>query len=214
MKRILVLLWLLMPLFLGAQVITYDTIKVSADDSRNIHRHRINDTKSTSEARQKTIAKTSNAPLSTFDRSKLRIGANLGLSISSNYTNISIGPQLGYQFNQYVMAGAGIKYYYWRSRTPSYEVRNHLLGANAFGYLYPVRFITFFAQPELNYTWSKLSDRTGENTPVKERGLVPSLVIGGGLRFGRSHITLNYDLVQDDNSPHPSGVYLGISAFF
>lgn len=111
------------------------------------------------------------------------------------------------------MAGTGVKYYYTRARTNEYEIRNNLLGANLFGYFYPVNFITLFAQPELNYIWAKFTSRTTKDS-IMDRGLVPSLVVGAGFRLGRSHVTLNYDLVQHTNSPHPEGFYLGVSAFF
>lgn len=183
MKRLFFLFFLFSALSAGAQIITYDTIRVSPDQT------------------------------ATFDKSKLRFGANLGLSISSNYTNLGFGPQIGYQFNDYFMAGTGVKYYYARARTNEYEIRNNLLGANLFGYFYPVNFIALFAQPELNYIWAKFTSRTTKDS-ITDRGLVSSLVVGAGFRLGRSHVTLNYDLVQHTNSPHPEGIYLGVSAFF
>lgn len=212
MKRTYILLLWLFPLFAGAQVITYDTIRVSPDDERNIHRHA---------QPQRIDRKESGAPQSniedggpdTFDRSKIRLGANLGLSLSRNYTRIGFGPQVGYQFNHYFMAGTGIKYYYTKAQTSDYVIKNNLLGANLFGYFYPIRFITVFVQPEINYIWSYLTrESTAETT--SDSGVVPSVITGAGFRIGRSHITLNYDLVQHANSPHPTGFYLGVSAFF
>lgn len=58
MKRLFFLFFLFSALSAGAQIITYDTIRVSPDQT------------------------------ATFDKSKLRFGANLGLSISRNYTNL------------------------------------------------------------------------------------------------------------------------------
>lgn len=46
------------------------------------------------------------------------------------------------------------------------------------------------------------------------RGFAPSFVVGGGLKLGYTHLTINYDLVEHSNSPHPKGFYVGISAFF
>ncbi|SCD19187.1 putative secreted protein [Proteiniphilum saccharofermentans] len=215
MKRLFFLFFLFSALSAGAQIITYDTIRVSSNDERNIHRNNRSNAniKATSEPlRRENVHATRNQP-ATFDKSKLRFGANLGLSISSNYTNLGFGPQIGYQFNDYFMAGTGVKYYYTRARTNEYEIRNNLLGANLFGYFYPVNFITLFAQPELNYIWAKFTSKTTKDS-IMDRGLVPSLVVGAGFRLGRSHVTLNYDLVQHTNSPHPEGIYLGVSAFF
>lgn len=213
MKRLFFLFFLLSTLSAGAQTITYDTIRVSPDDERNIHLNRSKNVEVSSEPLRRENIHTAGRQSATFDKSKLRFGANLGLSISSNYTNLGFGPQIGYQFNDYFMAGTGVKYYYTRARTNEYEIRNNLLGANLFGYFYPVNFITLFAQPELNYIWAKFTSRTTKDS-IMDRGLVPSLVVGAGFRLGRSHVTLNYDLVQHTNSPHPEGIYLGVSAFF
>lgn len=214
MKRLLFLFFLLPPLFAGAQTITYDTIKVSPDDERNIHLNRSGNVRVANEPlRRESVNNNAGRQSTAFDKSKLRFGANLGLSVSRNYTNLGFGPQIGYQFNQYFMAGAGIKYYYTKARTYEYEIRNNLLGANLFGYFYPVSFIAAFVQPEINYIWSTFTSRTTQDS-LTDRGLVPSLVVGAGFRLGRSHITLNYDLLQHANSPHPDGFYLGVSAFF
>src|SRR5690554_740821 len=214
MKKCCFLLLLLFPLITSAQVITYDTIRVPPNDERNIYRHQ-QPQNSLSEREPYTPQGryiTDEKPAS-FDRSKLRFGADLGLSLSRNYTRLGLGPQVGYQFNNYFMAGAGIKYYYTKAVTTTYVIKNNLLGANLFGYLYPTRFITAFVQPELNYIRSVLTVKADDNRELSS-GMVPALVVGAGLRLGRSYITLNYDLVQHVNSPHPNGFYLGISAFF
>ncbi|ULB35596.1 MULTISPECIES: outer membrane beta-barrel protein [Proteiniphilum] len=212
MQKFYLILLLIFPLTAKAQIITYDTIRVSPNDERNIHLY---------QQRKKTDNKTYHSAsrdnkdnhIPAFDKSKLLFGADFGLSISHNFTNIGLGPQLGYQFNNHLMAGAGIKYYYKRSKTYDYEIKNNLLGANVFGYFYPVRFITIFIQPEINYTWSELRPESHEES-ISSRGYAPSLVAGAGFRLESSHVTLNYDLMQHTNSPHPSGLYLGISAFF
>ncbi len=215
MKKCCFLLLWLFPLIVAAQVITYDTIRVSPDDERNIYRHQ-QPRSNTSEQDAYTPLRrdvSDKRPTHTFDKSKLRLGADLGLSLSRNYTRLGLGPQVGYQFNNYFMAGAGIKYYYTKATTTNYVIKNNLLGANLFGYLYPTRFITAFIQPEINYIKSVLTVKTNDNKESSS-GMVPALVVGAGLRLGRSHITLNYDLAQHVNSPHPDGFYLGISAFF
>jgi hypothetical protein len=213
MKKLIFFFFLLSALSVGAQTITYDTIRVSPDDERNIHLNRSRDVRTTNAPLRRRSVYAAGSHSVVFDKSKLRFGANLGLSVSRNYTNLGFGPQIGYQFNEYFMAGAGVKYYYTKARTYDYEINSNLLGANLFGYLYPVKFITLFAQPEINYIWSDLTSRTTYEK-ITDKGFVPSVVVGAGFRLGRSHITLNYDLVQHTNSPHPDGFYLGISAFF
>lgn len=217
---VVLFLLLIAPLAANAQEIRYDTIKVSPADERNIHvvqdqRGISRDHLEKKQSQQEERPGSARASTQLFDRSKLRLGANLGLSASRNYTNLGFGPQVGYQFNNYFMAGAGLKYYYTRARTQDYVVKNNLLGANLFGYLYPVRFIALFVQPEINYTRSTLTYEyeVGEE-PLISKGFVPSVVAGAGLRLGYTHLTINYDLVQHARSPHPTGFYMGISAFF
>lgn len=219
MRKIYFLLLLLFPLMASAQVITYDTIRVSPGDERNIYRTQQPQQQTTQDRRgqQSVLLDRKSTSGFMFDKSKLRYGANIGLAFSRNYSRVYFGPQVGYQFNNYFMAGVGVKYYYNKVRAfqynEAYLYKNNLLGANVFGYFYPVRYLVVFAQPEINHLWSNLkNETTGEVT--KSSGPVPSLLVGGGLRLGRSHITINYDLVQHANSPHPSGWFLGISAFF
>ena len=218
MKKIFLSLLFIIPFLASAQVITYDTLRVSPDDERNIYRtQQQQQTTQTQQPRhlggRPVILDREASSGFVFDKSKLRFGANLGLSLSRNYTVFGLGPQVGYQFSDKFMAGAGVKYYYTKVRTYDYEIKNNMFGGNVFGYFYPVRFLAVFAQPEINYIWSKLENRnTTEIT--KESGFVPSFVVGGGLRLGRSHITLNYDLAKHPRSPYPDGFYLGFSTFF
>lgn len=205
MKRWNLFLIFLLPTLSFAQGFTLDTIRVASGDSRNIHRStRLNQT-------ELSLDK-DNSSHFILDRTKLRLGANIGLSLSKNYTYLGAGPQIGYQLNNYFMTGAGIKYYHLKRNLSNYERKNNLLGFNLFGYIYPVRFITMFVQPELNYIWSNITYNTGEK--VTNNGFAPSLILGAGLKLGPTHVTLNYDLVQHNNSPHPQGFYLGLSAFF
>ncbi len=219
MKKLFLLAAFIFPMLVSAQVITYDTIRVSPDDARNINRVQRERTYSqpAPQQQQQQPVRLQEKPVMGFDRSKLRFGANIGLSFSRNYTVFTLGPQVGYQFNKYFMGGAGIKYYYNKVRAYGYNeeylYKNHLLGPNVFGYFYPVNFLVVFAQPELNYLWSNVTNVTA-GTTSKDSGFVPSLLVGAGLRLGRSHITLNYDLVNHTNSPYPDRVFLGVSAFF
>lgn len=201
-----------------SQTITYDTIRVPYDDSRNINRTSQRNTTPPhpTKVKQNTTTYTNTNALG-LDRSKMRYGANLGLSFSRNYSSINIGPQVGYQPSQYFMFGLGVQYNYNKVRSYGYDsstlYKNNLIGANVFGYLYPVRFITIYAQPEISYYWANFEN---ENTGkiARSSGAVPSVLVGAGLRLGPSHITLNYDLVQHRNSPYSDTVFLGISVFF
>lgn len=207
---------LIVTLSLSAQEYSYrlDTIKVDKNDSRNIHRYQ--NSGYSLQKRDATEKPIEENP-AFFDIRKMRLGANLGLSLSKNYTYLNVGPQVGYEFSKYFMAGVGVRYYYTKTRAYTYQneylFRNNLLGANVFGYCYPVSFIVLFAQPEINYLWASEQDvSTGKKE--YDQGWVPSLIVGGGLRLGSVHITLNYDLANHPRSPYPKDVFLGLSAFF
>ena len=203
---------------LSQEPFSYDTIRVSKDDARNIHqlrnRERIAAQRQTHHARRQSQQP---GVASGFDARKMRYGINFGLNFSNNYSLFRLAPQVGYQFNRYVMAGVGVSYYYSKNRIYQLDERmsyiSNSLGANAFAYLYPASVLVLSAQPEANYIWSHYKgDRSGklDNNEV----LVPSFVVGAGLKLGPAHAMLYYDLVQDINSPYPSGIYYGVSVYF
>ena len=219
MKKILFCLLLLIPILaISQEPFSYDTIRVSKDDARNIHQLR-NRERITTQSQAQQARRQSRQPTITtgFDARKMRYGINFGLNFSNNYSLFRLAPQVGYQFNKYVMAGVGVSYYYSKNRIYRTDERmsyiSNSLGANAFAYLYPASVLVLSAQPEANYIWSHYKgDRSGklDNNEV----LVPSFVVGAGLKLGPAHAMLYYDLVQDVNSPYPSGIYYGVSVYF
>ena len=232
MKKLFFTSLLLLPLLLQAQGFRLDTIPVAPDDPRNINRRQVE----TVEQRQNAPAanlqpqqrtqpaanqsttedwRSELTPLPfNFNPQNLRFGANIGLSRSRSFTTLALGPQVGYQINDHFLFGTGIKYHHIRARTTNYTVRSNLFGINLFCFYYPIPFIALFAQPELNRIWrSETNNSTNQRVSVS--GVVPVLLVGAGVRVGRSsHITLNYDLVRHIHSPYPDTIFLGISAFF
>lgn len=218
MKQTLLGIFLSISLFTFSQEpFRYDTIFVAPGDARNIHRYQSTETMPVQT--QQDIQKPHPKPLSTtsFDAKNLRYGLNLGMHFSNNYSLFRLAPQVGYQFNRYLMAGAGVSYYHSKNRIYHQQDRvnlyNNSIGANLFGYFYPARMLVVSAQPEANYIWSSYKgDQSGEYSSGKN--LVPSFVVGAGLRLGQAHAMLYYDLVQDVNSPYSSGVFYGVSVYF
>lgn len=221
MRKIISILFFLTAIIsYSQQPFSYDTISVSKEDARNIHSLRQRQESVTSMNQQRRRERISKASRSSgrsgFDARKLRYGINLGLNFSNNYSLIRFAPQLGYQFNKYAMAGVGVsyyhskrKYYYGRDQVTHYD---NSLGANVFGYLYPLDFLAISVQPEMNYIWS--SSKDVEGTYNKRNVMVPLVVVGAGLRMGPAHAMVYYDLVQDTNSPYTSGVFYGVSVYF
>lgn len=220
MKKILLSVFLLISvLAISQQPFSYDTIRVSKNDARNIHQYQ--NRQRVASQNQARARRQSNQPAlgSSFDASKLRYGINFGLNFSNNYSLFRLAPQVGYQFNKYVMAGVGVSYYYSKNRIYNYNFDervsyiNNSLGANAFAYLYPASILVLSIQPEANYIWSRYK---GGNSGDFDKSdvLVPSVVVGAGLKLGQAHAMLYYDLVQDVNSPYSSGIFYGVSVYF
>lgn len=218
MKKNLLGFFLLVSVFTFSQEpFSYDTIRVSEDDARNIHQLRNNQRVAAQNQARVGRPSSQTSIASSFDVSKMRYGINFGLNLNNDYSLFRLAPQVGYQFNRYVMAGVGVSYYYAKNRIFHQEERmsyiSNSLGANTFAYLYPASILVLFAQPEANYIWSSYKgDRSGK---FDERNvLVPSVVVGVGLRLGPAHTMLYYDLLQDVNSPYSSEIFYGVSIFF
>src|ERR1700730_6477977 len=92
------------------------------------------------------------APTGGFDKSKLFLGGNFGLSFGS-YTLINLFPQLGYHFTNYFAAGAGINLLYSSVHyTYPYEYKDEYgeAGLNVFVRFYPIQNLMLAMQPEVN----------------------------------------------------------------
>ncbi len=152
-------------------------------------------------------------PKTGFDKSKLFIGGNFGLSFSSYYTLINVSPQLGYRFNDYLAAGVGVNFIYssqkdYYTNGATYSKTNYgVTGLNIFGRVYPIQYAFAQLQPEMNYTWGK--QKYYDGTPdFKFNGkLVPSLLAGAGGAIptggaGAFIIMIQYDLLQNARSPY------------
>ncbi len=154
-------------------------------------------------------------PKKGFEREKLFIGGNFGLSFG-DYSNINISPQLGYRFNRYLAAGMGINMQSISfterdfSGNPVRKTSQGVAGLNAFGRIYPMQQIMLQVQPEMNYVWGKQKYFATPTQPSLEfkidTKIIPSLLLGAGVVFpaGRgSFITsVFYDVLNNANSPY------------
>ncbi|MDE3249388.1 MAG: hypothetical protein KGO82_12045 [Bacteroidota bacterium] len=151
-----------------------------------------------------------------FDKSRLFIGGNLGLNFSSYYTLVNVSPQLGYRFNDYIAAGAGVNFIYssqkdYYTNGVEYSRTNYgVAGLNIFGRVYPIQQVFLQLQPEMNYTWGKRKYYDGLTPPYKYNGeITPSLLggVGGALSGGGNSafiIMIQYDLLQNNRTPYGS----------
>jgi len=156
-------------------------------------------------------------PKKGFDKEKLFFGGNFGLSFG-DYTLINISPQIGYRFNRYLAAGAGLNFIYSSIRyryypsTDDYRNSYGVAGINIFGRVYPIDYVFLQLQPEMNYTWGKVKFYDGTPDAKLPAKIVPSLLggAGGAIPAGRGAfiVMVEYDLLQNDRSPY------GTRAFF
>lgn len=152
-----------------------------------------------------------------FDKNKLFFGGNFGLSFGDQ-TLINVSPQVGYRFNQYLAAGAGINFIY--SSLKSYYINGSVAsrqnlgygGLNVFGRVYPIQYIFLQAQPELNYSWGKLKEYNPDASYTLPGKFVPSLLLGAGAAIpagkGAFVIMGQYDVIQDARGPYGDNIFL------
>lgn len=149
-----------------------------------------------------------------FDKRNLEFGGSLGLQFG-NYTSVNISPQVGYRFSNYFSAGAGIGYSYfkddWRNYDVKYDVKEHFASFNLYGNLYPTNFLVFSVKPEISRMWQTIEYGRSQDTYSK---FVPSLVVGGGVRFGPLMAQIKYDVIQDDYSPYGNSIFYSIGYTF
>lgn len=148
-----------------------------------------------------------------FQKEKMFIGGNFGLTIGTNYTLINVSPQVGYRFNKTLAAGMGInaqyiseKYYY--GSQPAYKISRGVTGLNLFGRVYPIDEIMIQVQPEANYVFGNIKyyDGTSPASTKLDAKIVPSLLLGGGAVFpsgrGAFIVSVFYDVLQETDSPY------------
>lgn len=148
---------------------------------------------------------------SSFDPSKLSFGGNLSLQFGS-YTIVGISPQVGYDFSKYFTAGAGFGYTYFKDKYYDYKWSSSYLSFDIFGRFYPTDFLVMSVQPEISRMWQNITYYDGEK--ISENKFVPSLLIGGGIRFGGVMAMIQYDLVQDRNSPYGTNLFYSVGYTF
>ncbi|MCC7402505.1 MAG: hypothetical protein IT214_13585 [Chitinophagaceae bacterium] len=158
-----------------------------------------------------------------FDRSKLFVGGNFGMTFG-DYTLINVSPQLGYRFNQYLAAGAGINLQYvslkqrYNNGDPYSRISQGVTGLNIFGRVYPASFLMIQAQPELNYIFGKIKYYNPPSKTNLDASIVPSLLLGGGLVFpagkGGFIVSVFYDVLQQANSPYSNRPFFNFGYSF
>lgn len=158
-----------------------------------------------------------NSYAQTFDISKVTVGGSFGMQFG-DYTMITIAPQIGYNFTNYLNAGAGISYSFYKDKYYSGSDRvvekSNYAGLNVYGRFYIMEYLVLQAQPEINYMTNKVEYPNSDRPEVKTEKAVPSFLVGAGFRMGPAVAMLQYDLVQDAYSPYGTRIFYGISFSF
>lgn len=159
-------------------------------------------------------------PKKGFDKEKLFYGGNFGLGFGSTQTSINISPQVGYRFNKYLAAGAGVNFVYasYKYEWLGYRENYGVAGLNIFGRVYPIPYILLQLQPEANYVWGKVKYNGGAEDAIDSR-IVPSLLGGAGAAIpmgqrGALLVMVQYDILQRYLNPYGKKPFLTIGFNF
>jgi len=146
------------------------------------------------------------ATVSGFTQNKLSdrifFGGGGGFSASSNQTNISVFPQVGYRVFDNYIAGVGITYQYVRLGSPTNESLSHY-GWSVFNrYNITQQFFAYGEFERLNFEYFE----QGTSFELKERSGYSSLLLGGGFtnQIGANSgfsTTILYNVLYDSNDP-------------
>ena len=147
---------------------------------------------------------------SSFDKSKLSIGGGIGLQFG-DYTVVNISPQVGYDFSKYFTAGAGLGYTYYKDSRRYNDYKSSYLSFNLFGRFYPIEYLVIGIQPEASRMWQTVKYNGGKDSYNE---FVPSFLVGGGLRLGGMIAMIQYDVVQDKNSPYGNNIFYSVGYTF
>ena len=164
-------------------------------------------------------------PKKGFDRSRLFVGGNFGLSFG-DYTIVNVSPQVGYRFNQYLAAGIGINGQYTQIKYEdvngdTWQRENYgVAGMNIFGRFYPIQQAFVSLQPELNYIWGSVKQYGNPETKYSLNAkIIPSMLVGAGgvLPMGGAGgllVMVQYDVLHKSGTGNDPGTPYGSNAFF
>ncbi len=149
-----------------------------------------------------------------FQPSRLTFGGGLGLQFG-DYTLVNIAPQVGYNFSQYLNAGAGFTYSHYSQKydNDQFKQTNNYLGFNLYGRFYPIPYIVLQVQPEINRMWRSVEYRV-TNEKIKDEKFIPVCLVGAGVRLGPVTAMIQYDVAQNDDSPYGNRLFYSVGYTF
>ena len=205
MKKIALFLFLL----LSVSSVGYAQIYVDKDG--NVYDQRKKTTTVTTRQSSVQTKKKSQSSGIGFDKSKLTFGGNFGLQFG-DYTVVNISPQVGYNFSKYFGLGTGLGYSYYKEDYGVGEYSRHYASYNLYARIYPLQTFVIGVQPEISRMWEKETIRGQE--PYKSNEFVPTVLVGAGLRYSGMIAMIQYDVVQDKNSPYGNTIVYTVGYSF
>ncbi len=154
-----------------------------------------------------------------FDKDRLFLGGNFGAGFG-DFTQIIVSPQVGYRFSQFFAAGVGVNLQYVSQKSfdqqgnPFFKQSQSVFGANLFARAYPIRQAFIQIQPEFNFNKGKFKYYNSIIPEETFRSNAPSLLVGAGIGMNGGFIALNYDLLQNPNSPYSNTVFVSVGFGF
>lgn len=123
----------------------------------------------------------------------VQFGGGLGLSISSEYTDVTIAPGALYNFNEHFAVGTGLQYSNFKQKN---YYSSNVFGGSLMGLYSPVQEIQLSLElEEINVT-SKYQDLGGNST---RNFWNTGLFIGGGYRQNNVTIGGRFNVLYDTN---------------
>ncbi len=193
---------LLMLIYISVTMTGYGQIFIDKDG--NIH-----DQRKTATTTTRTTTTTKSEGFK-FDKSKLTFGGNFGLQFG-DYTVINVAPQVGYNFTKYFSLGTGLGYTYYKEDYGVGEYSRHYLSYNIYGRIYPLQTFVIGVQPEISRMWEK--ETIGRNT-YDNNEFVPSVLVGIGFRYSGMIAMLQYDVIQNKNTPYGNSIFYSVGYGF
>lgn len=131
-------------------------------------------------------------------------GGNFGLQFGTT-TVIDISPNIGYQFNKYLLVGSGLSYQYFHTTYQGYSDSRNIFGWR------------LFAEPSFiqNIVGHVEYEMLNMRVPVYDGGYkrewINSLLVGGGYRLmisetAYSSCTILWNVIDNPNSPYQNPI--------
>ena len=149
-----------------------------------------------------------------FKKENLFTGGTVSAGFGNTYTNLGIGPYIGYSFNKYVdfAINPSINYISQRDyRVEGDRLRQSLYGPGAFLRLFPAKFLFAHAQYEFNMIrFRYLPAIASTYTEERIKFDAHSFLVGGGISNGKDfpnqksyyYFSVLWDVANSPNSPY------------